>query len=235
MPEEDAPPLAGPGQQPWWDHALEHLDLRRGDRVLVVGASSPPHLLAMRRVVGSRGLVFAVDARLESAEAASRAGVETLHHSLEGDERLGMFDALLMCPIDAVELSVSAGALLAVQNLRLGGRLVADLPAPAGCPQLAAAWREAGGGSEVSASLCGPPAGAWSRALDEAGLRDVSCTTAAYLVPFESPMALATVAAGLWDADASLVEATRLLLVRHLRTTGPIEVAWHRLRATAIR
>lgn len=204
-------------------------------RILVCGAGSPRHLAALRRAVGPQGLVFVVEPRLDAAEAAGRSGIETLHYRIEGDERFGVFDAVVVCALDAEPWPAAACAALACHNLRVGGRLVVDLPAEPTCPTLATAWREIGGAPRPFEGLSTVSPKTWGRTLEEFGLRGVEAAETTYLVPFESADALAAAGAWLLGATTAQHEDLRLALVRELRTTGPVEVPWQRLRVTAMR
>lgn len=223
--------------QPWIANALELLDLRREDRVLVLGATPRPGIAAIQRAVGTAGTVLAVDARRGGARRlVEHAGVDVVLAATTGRERFGVFDALFAAPLADSTRPLAAFGSLAVGNLRPGGRFVLDLPGEVLCEDLAQAWSEIGGEESALRPLFGPSGDEATRALREAGLRRVEVVLATHLLSFESPLALAWLGHDLLGAAGdSQRESYGLALVRRLRTNGAVEVAFKRTRVFGMR
>lgn len=210
--------------------------MRPGDRVLACCVSlATARMLAAE--VGRDGLLMVVgDARTAHQLANLRLpSLQAYAHALAGGERFGTFDAVLTCPMAPPPLPPAAWAGLARDNLRLGGRVVLDLPGLRSVPDLANAAAAAGWHPERLAALAGVDDGELAAAMTTAGLRDARRELAATLLRADSPaeaVAGFARALGLDDAGQRDLAAG---LVRHARTTGPVELLVHRARVVAKR
>ena len=220
--------------QPWLRVALERLETRRGERLLVLLVDVPACLTALRRAVGSTGELLAVVTEDVAETLRTLPDVEVLAYQPEGSERFGTFDAVLLGPAVAPRQDAAAWAGLLPRNLRPGGRFVLDLPGEHLSAQLAAAWTDAGGGAAGAARLRGAAPGELVAALRAAGLRDVEVAELPCPITFESPFVLAcTTAAAL--GEPALAEALQHALLARFRTNGPIEIVVRRSLATGRR
>jgi hypothetical protein len=229
MPRVDA--------QPWFEAAVQLLDLRRQDRVLVLHAE-PQQVRSLAACVGSRGEVTAVQPDRESAEtiaAFELPQVEVMAHTTRGDESFGSFDALLAVPRADPGWAKGAYADLPHHNLRPGGRLVLDLPGPDMVPDLHAVGRELGWSSKRLSPLRGYSDDQLAEVLRNAGLRAVQTLLGSHLLHLDSPYDLV-------DAFADALAATETqrtdlgqALVRRFGTTGAVDALVHRTRLVARR
>lgn len=227
------PPLA----QPWFQSALELLDLRRQDRLLAIDPTveQAHHLAAC---VGSRGTLVVVHSDRSAAEAIAVLDlpqIEVLAHRALGGERFGSFDALLAVMTAGPLPPIGAFADLARANLRPGGRLTYDLPGSEMVPDLAAVAAELGWPPTRLAPLQGPGDDDLALSLRSAGLRRVQSQLGAHLLQFASPFDLIAAFGPLLEVTDD--ESTELahLLVRRRAGTGPLEALVHRTRVQALR
>jgi SAM-dependent methyltransferase len=228
------PPTPG---QPWFHAALQLLDLRREDRVLAMHAD-PEQVRNLAGLIGKGGelTVLQPDRSLAEAIAALELPqVEVLAHATSGDERFGSFDAMLVAPRTQPDWMKGAYAELPRRNLRPGGRLVLDLPAPDMVPPLLAACRELGLHDAALAPLCGLRDDELADILRNAGLRRVQALLGSHLIHLESPFDLADA----WGKTLQLTEAQVVELgqglVRRLGSTDACDVLVHRTRVQALR
>jgi len=223
--------------QPWFDAALQLLDLRRQDRVLVLHGE-PEQVRALAALVGTRGEITVVQPDRALAETIANfelSPVEVLAHDTRGDERFGSFDAMLIAPRWAPGWADGAYAELPLQNLRPGGRLVLDLPAPAMIPELAAACGELGWSDERLAPLRGLGDDRLAEILRTAGLRRVQALLGSHLLQLDSPFDLVDAFAGPLAGNDEQRSELGQALVRRLGTTGAVDVLVHRTRVQALR
>ena len=111
--------------QPWLRVALERLETRRGERLLVLLVDVPACLTALRRAIGSTGELLAVVTEALVAETLrTLPDIEVLAYEPQGSERFGTFDAVLLGPAVAPRQDASAWGELLPRNLRPGGRFV---------------------------------------------------------------------------------------------------------------
>ena len=228
--------------QPWLADALELLDLRRKDRVLVFSAPTPAHVAAVRQSIGRAGRTVVIEPQRELAEElAARMGddvdgdVEVLSVMPSGEESYGSFDACLACPLHTMGLPVQFWGNLFSHNLRPGGRFVLDLPGEEMSDKTARCWVRSGGEPEALANLRGPGKQDLAKALETSGLRNVSASSATHLVQLENPFVLAQLMAELSGTDTEAVEDFGRTLVEDLKTAVEVELALHRTRAHGLR
>jgi hypothetical protein len=129
---------------PWMQAAIGLLDVRRRDRLLACGVDVA-HARALATLVGKEGELVVVaggESAAQQLAALELPQVRVLAHRLDGAERFGTFDAMLLAPPFGPLLPLGAWADLARANLRPGGRLVVDVPGPTMVPDVVAAWRE---------------------------------------------------------------------------------------------
>lgn len=223
--------------QPWFHAALQLLDLRARDRVLLVQAG-PVQVRDVALLVGKSGEVTVAQADRGLAEAIAALAlpqVEVLLHPTVGDEQFGTFDAMLVAPRWQPTWVPGAYAELPRRNLRPGGRAVFDLPAPDMIPDLLAACRELGWPAPWLDLLCGRRDDEITEVLRNAGLRSVQSLLGAHLLSLDSPFDLSEdLCDRLHLGEQERTELGRAL-VRRLGGTGPAEVMVHRTRVQARR
>ena len=223
--------------QPWLADALELLDLRRNDRVLVFSAPTMAHVAAVRQSVGSGGRTMVIEPdRVAATQIAktTREGVEVVNRVPSAGESLGDFDAMLACPLLTLGLQPAFWGSLLSDNLRPGGRFVLDLPGEEMNDTLAACWLESEGEAEALAALRGPSKDELARALEGAGLRDLSASVATHMVHLESPFALAGLMLEAGDLNEQRVEDLGRRLVEKLKTAKETDVVFHRTRVRGL-
>jgi hypothetical protein len=223
--------------QPWLADALELLDLRRNDRVLVFSAPTMAHVSAVRQSVGSSGRTMVIEPDLVVAEEiaqAARADVEVVNRVPSAGESLGDFDAMLVCPLMTLGLEPAFWGDLFSNNLRPGGRFVLDLPGEEMNEQLASCWLESEGEADALDPLRGPSKEEVVEALEEAGLRDLSASAATHLVHLESPFALVGLMRDGADLNKQRAEDLGRRLVERLKTAEEVDVIFHRTRVRGL-
>lgn len=218
--------------QPWLEEDLEHLDLRRDDRCLLLSCPTPAHVAAVSQAVGRDARIVVVERRRARAEAAAELphpALEVVHlDDAAGDEHFGTFDALLACPLTTLGWGLPVWTGLTRNNLRPGGRFVLDLPAETFCPTLRQACEQLDLPAEILARFCGPDEAELAAALRAAGMRNVEAAVGTHLLKLDSPLDLmralrATGAEAPWD-DLGRV------LIEMLRSNREVEVLCHRSR-----
>jgi hypothetical protein len=220
--------------QPWLADALELLDLRRNDRVLVFSAPTMAHVAAVRQSVGMGGRTVVIEPDRDVATqiaGAGRAGIEVLSYAPTGEESFGDFDAALACPLLTLGLAPDFWASLFSNNLRPGGRFVLDLPGEEMNDHLATCWLESRGQTKALNQLRGPSKVDLTDALDAAGLRNVSVSAGSHLVHLENPFALANLVRDAADLNKKIVENLGRRLVERLKTADEVDCVFHRSRA----
>ena len=224
-------------QEPWFLAATGLLDVRRQDRLLAIGISLE-QARALAALVGKAGTLVALPGTREAAEqlaALDLPQVAVLSHALQGDERFGTFDAVLVAPRTGPLLPPGHYANLLRSNLRPGARFVLDLPGAEMVPDLAASWIALGWPEAGLQPLRGLADDTLAEVLRNAGLRSVHGVLGAHLLT-------ATSAADLVDAFATALALTPAramelahALVRRRASDGPLDVLVHRTRLQGLR
>lgn len=224
-------------EYPWFPEVMELLDLRRRDRVLVINAQHPRFIKSVLQCVGTKGDVLVVDPNRKVATEVVEAlpEVEVIALAPTGEEVFGRFDALLACPLGMPDWPLELWAGIAQNNLRPGGRFAIDLPGEELCEDISACWLEIAGGEESLLPLRGPAEQTLATSLRQGGLRMVAAAMGTHLVRVDSPHTLASLGAQLLRADRDQQEELGIALTRRLRTTGAVEVVFHRTRVHGIR
>jgi len=222
---------------PWFDSALERLELRKGNRVLALEPNLQD-VVALRAAIGNAGeLTVTLRDRQQAEELAERAlpNLRVLAHETDGDETFGTFDSVLVAPHTGPLLPAERYAGLLRHNLRPGGRFVADLPAADMVPDLRAAWTELGWDEERLAPITGPSDVELVEQLRDAGLRGVQSALGSHLV--RVPSAAEFVAAFAVELGIDDDEITDLAhaIVRKRQETGTMELLLHRSQASGQR
>ncbi len=229
--------MTQPDGQPWFHAALQLLDLRRQDRVLMLHAE-PSQVRDATALVGGRGEVTVVQPDRATAEAIAAMAlpqVEVLAHTTHGDEHFGSFDAVLVAPHWQLPWAKGAYAELPRRNLRPGGRLVFDLPAPDMLPNLSAACTDLGWPDERLALLRGLRDDELTDILRNAGLRRVQALLGTHLLNLDSPFALSEAFCDrLRLGEQERTELGRAL-VHRLGSTDAVDILVHRTRVQALR
>ena len=223
---------------PWFREAVEGLDLRRRDRVLMVTASLPAYVRVLAKLVGTEGSVLVVEpdrTRAQKVADLDFSQVEVLALDPTGKERFGEFDTMFACPLAMPTWPLSQWAEAALHNLRPGGRFVIDLPAERMSEDLAIAWQESGGDPDALQPMQGVSERQLAASLRANGLRQVEAAVGTHLLHVESSTELAEIGRRLLHADRDKGEEMAILLTRRLKTAGPIDVIFRRTRVHGIR
>lgn len=223
---------------PWFARAVQAIDLRRKDRLLLVLPGSVAAAKAVRPLVGSQGAITVLEPQRKVAEAiaAQVEAVDVLALEPTPDERFGAFDAVLAAPFAGPLPEVAVWGGLLAHNLRPGGRFVVDLPAPDPLPDAtaAAAALDPKLAAQLQA-LAGPPLDELTAVLQQAGMRRVEPLLGTHLLQLSSPLDLVDLVATacrLADEERSaLLDA----LTRRLQSTAACETLLHRTALAGMR
>ena len=227
-----------PIPQPWLVDAIEHLDLRQGDRCLMLGCPTTAHLMAVSQIVGRDASIVVVEPDVDHAERASKSQherLEVLAYTPQASDRFGTIDAVLACPMTTMGWTLPLWAELIPGNLRPGGRFILDLPARTPCEPLHRAWQTLSGMPDEPPLLCGPAEEDVAEALRNKGLRRVETSVGTHLLHLESPYALAQILRELKVADPERIPDLERRLVEVFETTGEVDVVFHRTCVHGIR
>lgn len=229
--------MASDVEHPWFPEVMDLLDLRRRDRVLLITAPHPSYVEAVAQRVGSGGdiLVLEPDPDAAAKVAEVMPQVEIIALAPTGQEMFGTFDALLACPLSTPDWPLELWAGVTTRNLRPGGRFAIDLPGEELCEDLSSCWVEVGGSEKSLLPIRGPAEQDLATSLRQGGLRMVAAAVGTHIVRVDSPHALASLGAALIHANVKQAEELGIALTRRLRTTGPVEVVFHRTRVRGIR
>jgi len=222
---------------PWFRQAVERLEPRERDRLLLVTSHLPEYARSLAQLVGSEGMVRVVEPIRHLAEeiaALDLPQLEILSTNPGAEDRFGIHDGLLGCPFTMPLWPLSNWAELAVHNLRPGGRFVIDLPGEALAEPIALAWEEIGGDPDALRQLQGVSERELAASLRQRGLRQVEAAMATHLLRIDSPAALAE---ELCDGigDRSRLDDLTVALTRRLRTARDAEIIVRRTRVHGIR
>jgi hypothetical protein len=216
--------------QPWFDNALERLEVRRGNRLLAIDPSIA-EVTALRSLVGNSGELTLVVLDRHIAEQLAEhqwEHVTVLAHATAGDETFGTHDSMLVVPRTGPLLPVECYPNLARNNLRPGGRFLIDLPAEDMIPDIRSAWEELGWDEERLQPLRGANDVELTEAARDAGLRSVSSALGSHLMHAGSAADLAAAfAEPLGLSDDEITELGHEI-VRKRQQDGPIESLVHR-------
>ncbi len=135
---------------------LERLEVRRGQRVLEVGAGTGYNAALLAKLVGSQGRVVSIDLEPETARAARQALVAVKRvEVIEGDGQQGWPPG---APYDRIIVTASASAVAPAwfEQLADDGRLEVPLKIdPGGNTQAIVTFEKHAGGLRSVAVLCG--------------------------------------------------------------------------------
>lgn len=216
--------------QPWFDSALERLEVRRGNRVLAIDPSIP-QVTALRSLVGNAGELTLVVLDRHIAEQLAEhqwERVTVLAHVTTGEETFGTHDSLLIVPRTGPLLPVECYARLARNNLRPGGRFLIDLPAEDMIPDIRSAWEELGWDEERLQPLRGASDVELTEAAREAGLRSVHAALGSHLLRAGTAADLAAAFADALGLKDDEITELGHEIVRKRQQDGPLEALVHR-------
>lgn len=216
--------------QPWFDSALERLDVRRGNRLLTIDPSIS-EVVALRSVVGNSGQLSLVVQDRQIAEQFAEhqwPNLTVFSHETTGGETFGTHDSILVAPRTGPLLPVENYAQLIRNNLRPGGRFVIDLPAQSMLPDLLTAWQELGWDEEQTQPLRGVTDLELTAATRKAGLRGVQSALGSHLIHASSPAELAAAFAEPLAIDEEQITELGHAIVRVKKDSGPIDALVHR-------
>jgi len=224
---------------PWLPRALQVLDLRRKDRLLLVLPGEVQVARAVAQLVGPQGEITVLEPRRRQAEAIAEAlpAAEVLALQPSADDRIGSFDAVLAIPFATPPLPVAQWSGMVAANLRPGGRFVLDLPAPDPLPDVRSAALEGQleFAERIVQGLCGPSAEELVGALHERGLRRVETLLGTHLVAVGSPFDLVDLVATAVRLDEDERTLLGEALARRLHSTAAIETLAHRSAVAGMR
>ena len=227
-----------PLPQPWLVDALELLDLRQGDRCLLLGCPTITHLQAVSKLVGPKASIVVVEPDITCAERAAdwqHERLEVLACTPEDGDRFGTLDAVLACPLTTMDWPLELWTKLIPSNLRPGGRFVLDLPAETFCEPLQRAWEQLTGSTQALSLLRGPSEEAVTSALRASGMRNVEASVGTHILHLENPYALVQVVEKLGLADPIRIGDLERQLIEILKTTDHADVVFHRTRVRGLR
>lgn len=217
-------------RQPWFDSALERLEVRKGNRLLAMDPTLE-QTSALRGALGSAGELTVVMLDRQIAEQLAERqwpGVRVLAHATTGRDSFGTYDSLLMVPGTGPILPPDEIALLACTNLRPGGRFVIDVPAEDMVPDLRSAWLELGWDEERLAPLRGVSDVELTEAVRDAGLRSVRSSLGSHLLHLPSPTELAACYADVLDLSDEAITELGHEILRKRQDPGPLDALVHR-------
>jgi hypothetical protein len=215
---------------PWFESALERLEVRLGNRLLAIEPSLD-EAIALRGLVGNAGELTLVLPDILVGEQLAAKEWPRLHilaHETTGQETFGVFDSLLIAPMAGPLLPVERYAALARNNLRPGGRFLFDLPAEDMVPDIKAAWLELGWDEERMAPIRGTTDVALTDAARDEGLRGVQSALGSHLVRTSSAAELVAAFAEILSLQDHEITELGNEIVRHRKQAGPIEALMHR-------
>ncbi len=224
--------------QPWLVEDLERLNIRRGDRVIQLTAQARPQTHAILELLGPDGTLLVVEPDRYAADrvrAFDHLGLTVLAYEPGGEERFGMFDAMLACPTKLNDWPLDTWGQLACANLRPGGRFVVDLPGEPLCDVLAEAWQSIGGDEEALKVWRGPSEAELAESLQRLGLRTVEGVIGTHLMHIDSAHALARFAGESLGCDDEIVDRLHHVIAERLGTTGRSDVLFRRTRVHGMR
>ncbi|MFT4843750.1 MAG: hypothetical protein ACI8UD_004105 [Planctomycetota bacterium] len=223
--------------RPWFDSALERLEVRRGNRLLAIDPSVQ-EVAALRSVVGSSGELTLVMQDRQLAEQLAENQwplVTVLAHETTGGEIFGTHDSMLIAPRTGPLLPVEAYAKLASKNLRPGGRFVVDLPADDMVPDIRAAWHELSWDEERLQPLQGVSDVDLTEAMRAEGLRSVESALGSHLLHAPAPAELAAGFAEVLGLNDDEITELGHAIVRLRQGDGPIDALVHRTQVSGQR
>jgi hypothetical protein len=225
--------------QPWFLRALQVLDLRKKDRVLLAEPGSVASARAVQQAIGPHGELTVLAPHRPRAQAIAVAlpAADGLAVAIDGDDRFGTFDAVLASPFAGPLPPVASWGALLHANLRPGGRFALDLPAPTLLPDVLTASRALPPpcADRIAAVLSGPEGDEVLAALQPLGLRRVETLLGTHLLTFGSPLDLLDLIVDVVRMDEDERSALGDALVRTLGTTAEVETLAHRNAVTGMR
>ncbi len=223
--------------RPWFDSALERLEVRSGNRLLAIDPSVQ-EVAALRSVVGNAGeLTLVVQDRQLAEELAENQWplVTVLAHETTGGESFGTNDSLLIAPRTGPLLPIEGYAQLARKNLRPGGRFVIDLPADNMIPDIRAAWHELSWDEERLYPLQGVSDVDLTEAMRTEGLRSVESALGSHLLHAPAAAEFAAGFADVLGLDNDEITELGHAIVRLRQAEGPIDALVHRAQVSGQR
>lgn len=224
---------------PWFLRAVELLELRSRNRLLLAMPGSVDLAVAAANLCGTEGSVTILEPRRAVARALVSAlpAAEVVVTDAIDAERFGSFDSVLGIPLCGPLPPVEAWAGLVAKNLRPGGRFAIDLPAPTSWPDVTAAAKATSPdfAARLAEALSGPTIDELMAALEGTGLRQVQSLLGTHLTCFASPFDLIDLLSAWHRIDPDDRSALGDALSRQLRRTTDIETLAHRSAVSGMR
>lgn len=235
---------------PWFSSALSGLPDQKGLRILMLTCDHPDHARTVARRAGGDGYVVLVEPDPDRADAATRAvrtvagavrmaPVEAHKEAPQPGRYFGTFDAVLAAPWRLPDWPLELWGKIAHKNLRPGGRLSLDVPAPTSSDALIDAWnRTAPDGVRPGPQLAtGLTPEELAASLRDAGLRSVEGRGTHHVVGFPSLVELAEAGLLALGLGAESLPDLQRGLMEHFRAgvEEPVETAMRRTAVQGMR
>lgn len=223
--------------QPWFDSAIERLEVRRDNRLLAINPSIA-EVTALRSLVGNGGELTLVVIDRDIAEQLAEhqwEHVTVLAHATTGDETFGAHDSMLIVPRTGPLLPIECYARLARNNLRPGGRFLIDLPGEDMLPDLRTAWEALGWDEERLQPLRGASDVELAKMARDTGLRSVHAALGSHLLHAGSAADLAAAFADALGLSDDEITDLGHEIVSKRQADGPIDALVHRTQVAGQR
>ncbi len=215
-------------EPPWLPRALQTLDVRRNDRLLLCLPGSDEVAIAVHSALSADGRLTVLEPRREAASAIATAlpEAEVALTDVDADLQVGAFDAVLALPFAPRPRPAGVWAAFLRRNLRPGGRFCIDLPAHDPMPDVLEAAREGNLACKgrIEESFTGPSAEELAEALRNCGVRRAETLLGTHLVAFASPFEVSDLLAHELRLPADDAYELGSCLSRRLRSTAGVEL-----------
>ena len=210
-------------EPPWLPRALQALDLRRGERLLLCLPGSDEVAVAVRTALGRNGSLTVIEPRRAAADAIARAlpDATVALADVQQGFRVGSFDAVLALPFAPPPREAAVWAEFIAANLRPGGRFVEigkrDVWSAARDARLPCA-------DFLAQHWTGPDADELAASLRAQGLRRAETLLGTHLVPFASPFEITDVLAAELRLPADQAFELGSSIARRAHATADLEL-----------
>ena len=215
-------------EPPWLPRALQVLDVRRDDRLLLCLPGSDEVAISVHSALSREGRLTVLEPRREAAAAIAKSLPEAsvALTDIDAGLQVGTFDAVLVLPFAPRPRDPATWAEFIQRNLRPGGRFCIDLPAPEPMPDVIEAALEGNLActARIQETFTGPTAEDLADALKKRGVRRAETLLGAHLVAFGSPFEVSDLLAHELRLPADEAFELGSSLSRRLRSTAGVEL-----------